>query len=304
MRVVSLLASSTELVCALGFRESLVGRSHECDFPESVKTLPVCSEPKFDPHKGTSRDIDNRVREIVSKSLSVYRVDTEKLRELKPDVIVTQDQCEVCAVSVKDVENAVCEILESRPQIVTLHPGTLEDVWKGFEQTAEALGKAQNGRDLVLQCKTRMQDISKKALALPETPSVLCVEWFDPLMMAANWIPEFIDMLGGKNLFGKAGEHAPRTTWQDVAASDPDIVVLMPCGWDMERSKKESVVLTERPEWQSLRAVRAGRVYLTESNQFFNRPGPRLVESLEILAEIMYPGFFSFGHEGKDWKKF
>ena len=302
MRVVSLIASSTEIVCALGLEKFLVGRSHECDYPQSVKRLPVCSEPKFDPH-GTSAEIDQRVKEIVSKSLSVYRVDSDKLKELQPHVIVTQDQCEVCAVNLEDVEKAVCNWLGSQPKIVSLKPDGLEDVWKGFERVAEALGVPEKGRELVGHSKNRMREISKKARSLSPGPSLACVEWFDPLMMAANWIPEFIEMLGGKDLFGHAGERAPRTAWEDVVKKNPDMIVLMPCGWDIKRSLEELPVLTQRPGWKDLKAVRNGRVYVTESNQFFNRPGPRLVESLEILAEIMYPGSFDFGHQGTGWKK-
>lgn len=302
MRIVSLIASSTELVCALGFEDQLVGRSHECDFPASVKRLPVCSEPKFDP-KGSSAEIDRRVREIVSRSLSVYRVDALKLKELQPDLIVTQDQCEVCAVSLEDVEEAVCDWLGSRPKIVSLKPDGLEDVWKGFERVADALGVREKGRQLVDRSKERMREISEKARRLGPGPSVACVEWFDPLMMAANWIPEFIEMLGGKNLFGHAGERAPRTQWEDVVRRDPDMIVLMPCGWAIERSLEEMPALTRRAGWKDLRAVREGRVFVTESNQYFNRPGPRLVDSLEILAQIMYPGSFDFGHEGTGWRR-
>ena len=303
MRIVSLIPSATEIVCALGFEDSLVGRSHECDYPETVKRLPVCSEPKLNP-KGTSFEIDQSVQALVRESLSVYRVDANKLKTLKPDVIVTQDHCEVCAVSVNDVERAVCDWLESKPKIVTLRPDTLMDVWKGIIQVAEVLGVPQKAKILIAQYESRMRATSQKALQLGRSPSVVCIEWFNPLMSAANWMPEFVTMLGGKNLFGESGRHSPKIDWQDVRKKNPDIIVIMPCGWDMERSLQEIETLTQKPGWDDLKAVREAQVYIVESNQYFNRPGPRLVESLEILAEIMYPGSFQFGHEGKGWQRF
>jgi len=193
MRVVSLIASSTEIICALGYRDNLVGRSHECDYPESVRELPVCSEPKFNT-EGTSVEIDQRVKAIVRDSLSVYRVLTDKLRQLRPDVIVTQDHCEVCAVSLKDVEQAVCEWIGYKPRLVTLKPNALADVWEGMREVARALGNPEKGEALVQACKQRLDAISEEARQLPESPSVACIEWLDPLMAAGNWIPEFLEM--------------------------------------------------------------------------------------------------------------
>lgn len=302
MRIVSLLPSATEIVCALGFENWLVGRSHECDYPETVKRLPVCCEPKFDP-KGTSSEIDQHVQTLVRESLSVYRVDIEKLKELKPDVIVTQDHCEVCAVSLSDVERAVCDWLGSKPKIVTLRTDRLADVWKGIDRVAAALGHPEKSKTLIARCENRMRAISEKARRLDQSPSVVCIEWFDPLMAAANWMPEFVSMVGGINFFGENGRHSPQIQWEEVKHKDPEILVIMPCGWNIERSLEEITTLTERVGWSGLKAVRENRVYVVESNQYFNRPGPRLVESLEILAEILHPDSFQFGHEGKGWQR-
>ncbi len=303
MRIVSLLPSSTEVVCRLGYEKNLVGRSHECDYPLTVHKLPICSEPKFDPSQGSSRDIDQQVKTIVAESLSVYRIHTDKLKELAPDIIITQDHCEVCAVSVSDVKAAVCTWLKSQPKIVTLSSNNLDDIWKSFVLVAEAFGEPQKGQELIRQCQNQMLAISKKAKAIGECPSILCIEWFDPLMAAGNWIPEFIDMLGAKNAFGHAGEHSPIITWDDVMKKDPDIIVNMPCGWDIKRSLNEIKVLTDQSGWKNLKAVKNGQVYITDGHQYFNRPGPRLVDSLEILAEIMYPKHFHFGHHGPGWQK-
>jgi iron complex transport system substrate-binding protein len=300
-RIVSLIASATEIVCALGFEDSLVGRSHECDFPPSVKRLPFCTEPKFNVH-GTSIEIDRRVKAILAQSLSVYRVDADKLRQLRPDVIVTQTQCEVCAVSLKDVEDAVCGWLDSRTKIVSLAPNALADVWKDIRLVAGALNAAERGEELIGRLQQRMADVAALAQVQPVRPTVACIEWIEPLMSAGNWMPELVEMAGGVHLFGVAGKHSPRLTWEEVCNADPEVIFVMPCGWDIAKSRQEMAVLTAKPEWPRLRAVHDGRVYLVDGNQYFNRPGPRLAESLEILAELLHPGAFTFGHEGTGWQ--
>lgn len=301
-RAVSLIASATEIVCALGFEHLLVGRSHECDHPESVKRLPVCTDPKF-VTDGTSYDIDERVKAILQEGLSVYRVDAEQLRTLAPDVIITQDHCEVCAVSLRDVEAAVCEWLGSRPRIVSLHPDRLDDVWADICRVAQALGEPERGRELVSRLQERMRAIAERARTLGDRPRVACIEWIDPLMASGNWMPELVEMAGGIDLFGEAGRHSPGMTWEALRARNPDVIVVLPCGFDLERTRREMPALTRRRDWGELTAVRAGRVYLADGNQYFNRPGPRLLESLEILAEILHPRVFRFGHERSGWER-
>jgi iron complex transport system substrate-binding protein len=302
-RIVSLIASATEIVCALGFEDSLVGRSHECDFPPTVVHLPICTEPKFSV-QGSSAEIDQRVKAILAQALSVYRVDADKLRQLRPDVIVTQTQCEVCAVNLKDVENAVCDWIDSRPTIVSLAPNLLADLWKDIRLVAAALSAADRAETLIDRLQERMARIADKAATLPDRPTVACIEWIEPLMSAGNWIPELAAMAGGVLLFGEAGKHSPRLAWSDFCQADPDVLFVMPCGWDIAKSHQEMADLTSKPEWPQLKAVRQGRVYLTDGNQYFNRPGPRLVESLEILAEVLHPEAFSFGHVGMGWAKY
>ncbi|MGH7860525.1 MAG: cobalamin-binding protein [Candidatus Binatia bacterium] len=302
-RIVSLIASATEIVCALGFGESLVGRSHECDFPEWVKRLPVCTGPKF-PVDGTSYEIDQRVKAILQEGLSVYRVDAERLRELRPSLVVTQSQCEVCAVSLRDVEEAVCEWLDSRPRIVSLEPNALADVWIDIGRVAEALGAAEKGAALIARSKERMAGVSERARSLPDRPRVACIEWIDPLMACGIWMPELVELAAGANLFGSAGKHSPWMTFEELAAKDPDVIFVVPCGFDIAKTREEMAPLSERPEWKSLRAVRQAAVFLGDGNQFFNRPGPRLVESLEILAEVLHPEMRGFRHEGAGWQRF
>jgi iron complex transport system substrate-binding protein len=298
-RIVSLIASATEIVCALGFEDALVGRSHECDFPPSVQRLPICTEPKF-PVDGSSYEIDQRVKAILQEGLSVYRVHGDVLRQLRPDVIVTQAQCEVCAVSQRDVEQAVCDWLDGRPMVVSLAPNNLADVWDSFRPVADALGVVPQGDEVVAHLKGRMKAIAERARALSPV-TVAYIEWIDPLMAGGNWMPELIEMAGGRNLFGEAGKHSPWMTWEELCQRDPDVIFVAPCGFDIERTRQEMPSLTARSEWSRLKAVHEKRVYLADGNQYFNRPGPRLVESLEILAEVLHPEAFHFGHERAGW---
>lgn len=302
-RIVSLIASATEILCALGFEDQLVGRSHECDYPPSVKRLPQLTSPKFNV-KGTSAEIDNRVKSIVQEALSVYRVDARKLETLKPTHIVTQSQCEVCAVSLKDVEQAVCELTNSRPVIVSLEPNSLEDVWADIRRVGEALDAADRAEQLVDELKSRMDDIVQRTHWLESNPTVAYIEWIDPLMAGGNWMPELIEMAGGVNLFGEAGKHSPWMTWDELVAKDPDIIFVSPCGFDLKRTLREMRLLSDKPEWKALKAVTSDRVFVADGNQYFNRPGPRLAESLEILAEVIHPNVFHFGHEDSGWIRY
>jgi iron complex transport system substrate-binding protein len=302
-RIVSLIASATEIVCALGLEDQLVGRSHECDYPESVKRLPICTAPKIDVHQN-SRAIDDSIKALLDFGLSVYRVDADKLRELRPDFVVTQTQCEVCAVSQRDVEAALSDWMESRPRVLSLAPNALADVWADIQRVGEVLGAQDRKiRRVMVRIEERTNAIAKTAGKLTERPTVACIEWVDPLMAAGNWVPELVAMAGGVNLLGEAGKHAPWMTWEQLVAAAPDVILLMPCGFNLERTRQDLPLLMRKPEWPRLRAVQAGRVFVCDGNQYFNRPGPRLVESLEILAEILYPKAFHFGHEGTGWQR-
>jgi iron complex transport system substrate-binding protein len=301
-RIVSLLPSATEIVCALGFEDQLVGRSHECDFPHSVTHLPALTSPKFNP-EGTSAEIDQRVKTILSEALAVYRVDAERLRDLKPDVIVTQSQCDVCAVSMREVEDAVAQWTGAQPRVVSLAPYALEDVFADMERVGTALGAVDKANDVVGRLKARMRAIEDRARSLESRPRVACIEWIEPLMAAGNWMPELIAMAGGINLFGKAGEHSPWMKFEEIVAADPDVILIAPCGFNMDRTAADLPAITARREWSQLKAAKARKVFLGEGNQYFNRPGPRIVESLEILGEVVHPELFSFGHEGPGWRR-
>jgi len=300
VRIASLLPSATEIVAALGFRDALVARSHECDFPAGVDRLPHCTAPKI-PLTGDSAEIDRRIKSVVEQGLSVYRVDSEQLKMLRPDIIVTQSQCEVCAVSEIELRSALEDWLEGVPRIVSLNPESLADIWRDIGNVADSLGVSDRGAELIRGLKARMATIAARASALPARPRVACIEWIDPLMAGGNWMPELVAMAGGHNLFGEPGKHSPWLSWEDVVAADPEVIVILPCGFGMARARAELPPLTERPDWPRLRAVRDGRVCIADGHHFFNRPGPRIVESLEILAEMLHPAEFKFAHEGVGW---
>ncbi len=290
LRVVSLLPSLTELVCALAGPEVLVGRSHECDFPGGLDELPALTSPKFEV-SGSSRQIDDRVQELVQRGLSVYDVDAEALRELQPDLVLTQDQCEVCAASLGDVEAALAAWTGREPRVISTSPNGLAEVWSQIPQIAEALGVPSRGTQLLGELTDRVTGIGERSGALPR-PRVACIEWVEPLMSAGNWMPELVALAGGDNLFGTAGEHSPRLEWEPIRASDPDVIVLMPCGYDLDRTQEEVPLLEALPGWRGLSAVAQGRVFVTDGNQYFNRPGPRLADSLEMLAGMFHPEIF------------
>jgi iron complex transport system substrate-binding protein len=300
-RIISLLPSATEIVCALGFEDQLVGRSHECDYPPAVVRLPPLTSPKFNP-EGSSAEVDDRVKKVLADALSVYRVDAEKLRGLAPGVIVTQSQCDVCAVSLREVEAAVAQwVGGAPPKIVSLAPLGLSDIFADIERVAAALDVPDRGTQLVRRLRQRMAAIEDRARQAPARPGVACIEWIEPLMAAGNWMPDLVAMAGGRNHFGTAGEHSPWMRFEQLAVADPDVILIMPCGFNLKRTAAELPALTKRPQWARLQAVREGRVYLADGNQFFNRSGPRIAESLEILAEILHPELFCFGHQTSAW---
>lgn len=306
LRIVSLLPSATEIVCALGYGDRLVGRSHECDFPPDVSALPAVTRAKLDPN-GTSAEIDRRVKELAAKAraedaLGVYEVLTERLEELRPTHLVTQAQCDVCAVTLADVERAVQELTETDAKVVSLQPTVLSEIWGDFETVARVLEDPQAGEGLAERCRERIAAITEKAEDL-DRPTVAVVEWADPMMAAGNWGPDLVDAAGGRNLFGVSGEHSPWLEQDELVEADPEFIVLAPCGFDLERAEQDVPSLKERPDWRRLRAVREGRVAVADGNQYFNRPGPRVVESVEILAEILHPDAFDFGHEGRGWRR-
>ncbi|BAU52122.1 cobalamin-binding protein [Mucilaginibacter gotjawali] len=302
-KIVTLLPAATEIVCALGLEANLVGRSHECDFPETVKQLPVCSEANF-PDNLSSDDIDVEVKEILADALSVYTVNREQIKQLAPDVVITQAQCEVCAVSLKEVEEALDDYLDKPVRIVSLQPNSLNDIFNDITTIANALNVTDAGVVLLEDLNERVDIIRHKLKYIDNKPTVACVEWLEPLMISGNWAPELVTIAGGTPILAEAGKHSPYVKWEDIKSLDPDIVLIMPCGFPIERTLKEIHLLLQLPGFNELKAVKNNRVYIADGNQYFNRPGPRIVDSIEILAEIIHPKQFIFGYEGSGWIKF
>ena len=301
VRIVSLIPSGTEILAALGLTENIVGRSHECDYPEEIQDRPVCTQARLDTH-ASSGEINDKVNNLLQNALSIYQINTLTLEKLQPTHIITQDQCDVCAVSFGEVEKAVATLTDSTPKIISLQPDILKDVWSDIENVGNIFGINTVKILENLEARVKIVQNRTQGLSQSEIPNVACIEWTEPLMMAANWIPELVTLAGGKPLLTTVGEHSAQLKWETFIASNPDIIVFMPCGFDLERTRTEAQLLANRPEWQQLHATQTGRVYITDGNAYFNRPGPRLADSLEILAEVLHPEIFQYfyGVDTKD----
>jgi len=300
LAIVSLLASGTELVCALGLGDQLVGRSHECDHPPWVKRLPAVSRPTFD-ITGSSRAIDERVRKLLFAGERLYAVDEALLLELAPDFLITQTHCEVCAVSPGDLVHRLPATL-SRRQVVALGAGTLEDILDGFMAVASVLGRPHEGAELVSTLRARVSRVAATTRSLPR-PTVVCLEWLDPVFAMGNWGPELIELAGGTPLLGNPGAHSTTTPWEAVLQADPDVLVIAPCGFPIERTLHEMPLFAARPDFPEMKATRSGRVFVADGNLHFNRSGPTVFETPELLAEMLHPAVFAPRHEGKAWQR-
>lgn len=302
-KIISLLPAATEIICALGLERQLIGRSHECDFPEQIKELPVCSSASVLSGSG-SAEIDRQVREMLADALSIYTIDRELIKQLNPDVIITQAQCEVCAVSLTEVEAALQGLLEKPCRIISLRPNVLSDVYQDIRDIAELFGVADRATELLEGADERINIVRHKLKFVSERPRVACIEWLSPLMLAGNWTPEMIGIAGGQTVIALNGQHSPFIEFSDLLKEDPEVIVIAPCGFSIQQTLGEISILLEMEGWQDLKAVRDNRVYLADGNQYFNRSGPRLTDSIEILAEIIHPRQFIFGYEGAGWTKF
>ena len=302
-RIVSLLPSATEIVCALGAQLQLVGRSHECDYPPDAERLPILTRPRFEP-AASSVEIDRQVRELAieaqtSDALGVYAIDLPLLQQLKPTHIVTQTQCEVCAVSLRDVERAVEQLTGFDTRLVSLAPNCLDDIWEDIGRVAESLQISERGEALVNDLQARIEAVPVAQGA----PTVAVIEWADPLMTAGHWTMELVERAGGVPLIGAARGPSLHVEMADLMAADPDVIMIAPCGYDLARTRVDAALLRGREDWRQLRAVREGRVALIDGNQFVNRPGPRVVETLEIIAEIINPNLLERQHEAVGWER-
>ncbi len=293
MRIVSLLPAATEWICEFGGAADLVGRSHECDYPPEIQDRPVVTAPTYDA-EGDSAAIDDAVQSKVQEGLSLYDVDLERLRELEPDLIVTQDQCDVCAVSQTELEVSLADWTGAEPTVFSMKPQTLKEVL----DEALRLGRAMDRLDMAMQALANFEtglrglrdQIGVDRTTNPQAlPSVACIEWMEPLMVAGHWMPDVVEMAGGRAVLGTAGEPTRRVEWADIREADPDVIACMPCGFTIEETQRDLHYLTERDGWDALTAVEEDRVALLDGNAYYNRPGARIYRAIEVLASVLYP---------------
>lgn len=297
MRVVSLLASGTEIICAIGAGDALVGRSHECDNPEWVRNLPACTRPAFD-ISVSSRKIDAEVRRRLKASEPLYYVEADLINRLKPDLLITQVHCDVCAVTPDDVERSGCSVLAN--QVVSLSAGSIAGIYDGIRRVANALGREQAGGELIANMQARMDAVTETVRGQP-MPMVVVLEWTDPIFTSGNWAPELVEAAGGTPLVAEQGRHSTAIPWQRVVEADPDYLIVAPCGFDLDRTIQEITVLEGLPDWFKLTAVKEGRVALADGNKYFNRSGTTIVETVQILAEILHRDRFEQRWRGNAW---
>ena len=303
-KIVTLIPSATEIVAFLGKKDLIVGRSHECDYPKDLSRIIKLTSPKINV-EGKSGEIHKQINEILENSLSVYKVDIKELKKLEPDIVVTQAHCEVCAVSLSEVEEIVTKHLNEKTKIISLQPNTLSEVFDNIRKVAKGLNLDQKtSENLIKPLEQRVKNIQIKSLKQKKR-TVACIEWIEPLMAAGNWIPEMVKISGGEDIFGKSGKDSHWIRFDEIKSYDPEIIIFLPCGYNIEKTKDEvENLLIKENKWSNLKAFKDKEFFVVDGNQFFNRPGPRLVESLEIFAEIIHPNLFNFNHKQSGWINF
>ncbi len=293
MRICSLLPSATEIAFALGLGNEVVGVTHECDYPLEARSKPVVVHGLIDSHTTNSKQIDQTVREHFNQKTSLYAIDLLRLKEAQPDIILTQALCEVCALDYNEVVHT-CQSLPSRPKIIALSPTCLTDVLADIKLVGNLTGRVSEATALVSRFRQRVDEIHCKTLPTRLRPRVACLEWLDPIFSAGHWVPEMVELAGGINGLAQRGETSVQILWDRVVEFNPDVLVLMPCGFDVERTLKEANPLRELPGWGQLPAVRNRRAFAVNGNAYFSRPGPRLIDGLEVLSRIIQPEIFSW----------
>ena len=290
MKIVSLLPSATEIICELGLGDDLVGVTHECDYPVWVTNLPKVTRTLI-PHDASSRDIDALVRERLKTDRALYSLDLPTLERLAPDLIVTQALCDVCAVAEAEVQSAACH-LPGQPKVINLEPSSLEDVLTTLAEVANIAGRPELGEAALERLRCRIDNVTKRTSQATSRPRVVILEWLDPLFSSGHWSPELTWMAGGEEVIGMAGERSRTIAWDEVVAARPDVLFIACCGFTLERTLLDLPSLFTHSGWSELPAVRSGNVYVTDGNAYFSRPGPRLVDSLEIMAHALHPDLF------------
>ena len=292
-RIVSFLPSATEMVCALGLTDQLLGITHECDYPPEVKDKPIVVRNVLPLETMSQQEVDTAVTERLRNGLSLYRVDEASMREIAPDLILTQDLCQVCAPS----GNEVAELLKSlstKPQVLWLTPKTLDQIFDNVRELGQATDRLKEAQALIAASRSRLENIAAVTRAIPYRPRVFCMEWMDPVYCCGHWVPEMVKLAGGKDELGREGTDSVRIPWEDVLRWAPEVLIVMPCGFDLEKAANQAQQLFSYPGWSNLPAVQGGRVYAVDANSYFARPGPRVVEGTELLVHLLHPDLFEW----------
>ena len=287
MRIASLLPSATEILFALGLGDSVVGITHECDFPPEAAAKPALMRPRVDP-LAPPAELDRQVTALVERGESLYEINDELLCSLEPDLIITQDLCHVCAASPGDLASALSRIAVL-PRVLSLQPNTLADVWHDIRRIGEATGRVSEAENLARTLARRVEEISRTAASASARPRVFCLEWLDPFFAGGHWVPEMVAHAGGTDLFGHASKPSFRIAADEVLAAQPEVIVVMPCGYDLRRTREEYGRANFPAWWKDLPAVRSGRVFVVDANSYFSRSGPRLADGVAILAHLFHP---------------
>jgi len=292
-RIVSFLPSATEMACALGLSDQLLGITHECDYPPQIMGKPVVVRGVLPIESMSQAEIDVAVTQRLRDGLSLYRVEEALMQDIAPDLILTQDLCQVCAPSGNEISQLLTS-LPSKPQVLWLTPRNIEEIFGNLRELGEATGRSETAEALIADGRARLAKIEAATRALVSRPRVFCLEWMDPVYCCGHWVPEMVRIAGGFDNLGREGADSVRVPWKDVVEWKPEVLVVMPCGFDLEKTVDEAQRLTAYPGWDDLPAVRDGRVYAVDANSYFARPGPRVVAGTELLAHLLHPGLFEW----------
>ncbi|MDO8354994.1 MAG: cobalamin-binding protein [Nitrospirota bacterium] len=288
MRICSLLPSATEVIAALGLSEELVGISHECDYPPSVGSVPIMVEPMIPPHGLTSAEIDRQVAQFVASGQRLYRLNHDRLCHSRPDLILSQDLCHVCAVTPDQLHEAI-RAMPHQPTVLTLNPGTIHDVIDDVVRIGDAAGRSAEGHRLASQLRERLEAVRTRVQNLSHRPRVVCIEWLSPLYVAGHWVPEMVQLAGGQDVLAQPGTPSRVVTWDDIVAASPDVLIVMPCGFSVERTRTELSQLMLQPGQWPIPSTLREQTFLVDASSYFSRPGPRLIDGIELLAAIFHP---------------
>lgn len=288
MRICSLLPSATEVIALLGLRDELVGISHECDYPPSVRGVPIMVEPLITPHGLASADIDRQVSQLVASGQRLYRLKDHLLRQAQPDLILSQDLCHVCAVTPDQLHDALCS-MPRQPTVLTLNPGTVHDVIDDVVRIGDAANRSAEGHRLATQLRDRLEAVHRRVQKIVHRPRVVCIEWLSPLYLAGHWVPEMVQLAGGQDVLAQPGSPSRVVKWDEILDAAPDILILMPCGFSVERTQEELFQLMQQPDQWRLTPALIKHTFLVNASSYFSRPGPRLIDGIELLAAILHP---------------